>query len=138
MGEISMTPLSDEELNALEALAKAATPGEWSAHTDGEVKAADRRPVARVNHGGMIFLPDIHHIAAFDPPTVLRLIAQARASRSTGEWREKVARIIDPGVFREPPIPGQWAGKRARALSKADQIAALPPTLVEPQRSEGN
>jgi hypothetical protein len=64
------------DLDALEAVAKAATPGPWGASRSGlKVISADGWLVAEAWNPQSA---NVAHIAAFDPPTVLALIEQAR------------------------------------------------------------
>lgn len=83
--------MSDLDLDALEAVAQAATPGPWqvldSIHGDPVVHQVDRAilsggGVATAFHGEDYGRADAVHIAAFDPPTVLALIAELRDSRA--------------------------------------------------------
>lgn len=87
--------IAREELDRLEALAKEATPGPWAVRSQeyddwGWVRASDLFCVALARAGGPAdhdahrvagtdpYAHNAAHIAAFDPPTVLRLIAAAR------------------------------------------------------------
>ncbi|MGN7978226.1 hypothetical protein ACTJJ4_11695 [Microbacterium sp. 22195] len=72
-------------LDELEAVARAATPGPWlaipSRRERGAYEILGVAPVVRTS------TPTMLHIAAFDPPTVLALIAELRRAR---ECIEKV------------------------------------------------
>lgn len=92
--------MNDEELNALEAAAKAATPGPWTTAkpqtiTDGPAKGwPDREVIAgtpgrqaiytdpvNANRGGSFPAADCEFIAMANPERILRLIAELRAAR---------------------------------------------------------
>lgn len=79
------------DLDALEAVARAATPGPWEESET--VMWDDETPQALVktpdgaltwdDHGGLVFTPvDAAHIASFDPPTVLSLIGRVREAEA--------------------------------------------------------
>jgi hypothetical protein len=97
--------VTDDELSKLEAIAKAATPGEWQWNPDDcsfgslqdershHVTVAFAR-VHRDTEGPIIDIDegDAAHIAAFSPDVVLRLIAEIRGLREDIEdarrmWR---------------------------------------------------
>lgn len=69
--------MTKEQLDHLEAVAKAATPGPWTVAEDleGYVYAGDGETVAMDEREGVA---DVEHIATFDPPTALALIARVR------------------------------------------------------------
>lgn len=76
------------DLDALEAVARAATPGEWEPyqvhHTRSEagycaVEVGDTEVRIARFEGGWF---DAEHIATFDPPTVLALIAKLREAEA--------------------------------------------------------
>ena len=88
--------MTDLDLDALEATARAVnTPGPWEARCDGY------KEPSRVCHDSeaVIYLGydywadfmggDAEHIAAFDPPTVLALIAKLREAEAV------IAQILD-------------------------------------------
>jgi hypothetical protein len=65
---------------------------------------------------------DMAHIATFDPPTVLRLIALARTPG--GLDREAVARIVDPEAWANWDVyRADWTIRPS--IAKADVILAL-------------
>ena len=78
--------MTSQELDRLEALARAATQGEWSAH-EGVVRVLDGKTtwfsgtficssyLPRQNHNAPNDINDTHFIAAANPLTVLALIA---------------------------------------------------------------
>lgn len=83
----------DLNLDALEATARAATPGPWGLHLGAAwqvvTDAPDwgQREVATTGTADSIGSEDdAAHIATFDPPTVLALIAELRRSREDLEY----------------------------------------------------
>ena len=84
------------DLAALEAVAKAATPGPWGvlAESDGTCE------VGHIDSAGIVASlcasEDAAHIAAFSPDVALALIAAARAGE---ELREKVAEYLAAREF---------------------------------------
>lgn len=104
--------MTDLDLDALEAVAKAATPGPWRlgnyaivlADGDAPTIVADGEPA------------DAAHIATFDPPTVLGLIAEAR---SAAEVRERLAEVE---AERDTLAGGvtEWQDNYAQALERID------------------
>lgn len=77
--------MTDDELDALEAAAKAATPGPWKHYN---YKGSDCVTVS-----GKVFLPrleisvaDTAFIAAANPAAVLELIAELRQARRERDW----------------------------------------------------
>lgn len=92
-----------DDLDRLETLAKAATPGPWVMDDDQQTSY----PVVRTNEGiaiagcptnrltrGRI---NTEFIAAADPQTVLALIAELRAART---FRDEVTAALVPGRWR--------------------------------------
>lgn len=80
---------SELDLERLEKVARAATDGPWSVVDGDEVASAEGPLLAGLPTGDAIvcWMPDATHIATFDPPTVLALIAEVR------ELRAKVGRV---------------------------------------------
>lgn len=85
--------MTDIDLDALEATARAATSGPWEAGEvttwgdDNDIPQAavlvSGGPLTWDDHGGEVFDPvNAEHIAAFDPPTVLALIARLRTAEN--------------------------------------------------------
>jgi hypothetical protein len=87
------------DIDQLEAVAKAATPAKWT--LDKPVRDKDgwstgvavagtpgRQGIYASPDGGSFPAGDARHIATFDPPTVLALIAELRAARAAlVDWR---------------------------------------------------
>ena len=72
------------DLDALEAVARAATPGPW--HQGAHYIGAGGEPYdPEAFVGQASILCDAEHIAAFDPPTVLALIAKLREAEAVIE-----------------------------------------------------
>lgn len=95
--------LTDKDLDRLEAVAKAATPGEWY-HTESERDCGDQPPewdgsweirghiddrgyaIPFANVGGNGWGQDeATHISTYDPPTALALVAEVRRLRAEVE-----------------------------------------------------
>lgn len=73
--------VSGLDLDALEAVARAATPGPW--HQGAHYIGAGGEPHdPEVQVGQASVIPDAKHMAAFDPPTVLALIARLREAEA--------------------------------------------------------
>ena len=76
------------DLDALEAVARAATPGPW--HQGAHYIGAGGEPYdPEAVVGQASILCDAEHIAAFDPPTVLALIAKLREAERQRDASEK-------------------------------------------------
>jgi len=79
------------DLDALEAVARAATPGPWEAEPYRYTADDDRVRVTSPSDGHLFNLAEgvepvnASHIAAFDPPTVLALIAKLREAEAAIE-----------------------------------------------------
>lgn len=101
--------MPDLDLDALAAVAEAATPGPWEYGIDGWTetisgdgedwsyvrRVGENEITSQMLHGGDLDEQterDHAHIAAFDPPTVLALIAEAREAR---RLRGEVAALAD-------------------------------------------
>jgi hypothetical protein len=71
-----MTKMTDAEIEALEAAARAATPGEWRSHSAAWwMIRTDATGIADVLDGNPL---DAHFIIATQPAALLRLIARLR------------------------------------------------------------
>ncbi len=85
--------MPDLDLDALTGVAEAATSGEWRIGSDplGQIAVrAEKRDALAV----VTWDDDRTHIATFDPPTVLALIAEAREAE---RLRREVAALVDVG-----------------------------------------
>ena len=76
--------MSDHDLDALEAVAKAATPGPWEAYADRCVRTEPYGPIiyddsCQENENADA---NMAYVATFDPPTTLALIAEVRSLRA--------------------------------------------------------
>jgi hypothetical protein len=108
--------MPDIDLAALAAVAEAATPGPWqvldSIHGDPIVHQVGKGflsggGVATAFHGEDYGCAVAAHIAAFDPPTVLALIAEAReAERLRGEV-DRAHRTLDRILVAARSMLGQ-------------------------------
>lgn len=81
--------MTDTELDALEAKAKAATPGPWEYDVE-------QREYHGVWADGCYIVPSLHidadnckYIAAVNPTVVLELIAELRQARKERDWLAK-------------------------------------------------
>lgn len=123
----STTPALD--LAALTLIAKAATPGPWTAEPysygvqDGRIRVTSPSDSGIYNLAEDVSETDAAHIAAFDPPTVLALIARAGAAEAAVaavrelHCREVIA--VHEGHGEEAMCPRcqtHWPCKTIRAL----------------------
>lgn len=112
-----MTDFTPARLAELRAVAEAATPGPWEPKTrrGGDFQEVTLADVivwsgsGQSSEGRWIDSPDIDHIAAFDPPTVLALIAALEAK--TAEVDDLAA---DPG-HKAAKYWKWWQREKARA-----------------------
>lgn len=93
-----MTEFTEEKLAELRAVAEAATQGPWELVAGGEYMPATGLVVAPDDGG--VSPNNAAHISAFDPPTVLRLIAALEAK--TAEV-ERVKALHRPEPFYDEP-----------------------------------
>lgn len=141
--------INHEDLNpdALEATARAATPGPWEAgdvwvYTD-PIYPDDRR---LSNVLGMKFedeeradaehargLRNAEHIATFDPPAVLALIARLREAEAVIE--QVRAKLPGPRTFAES-MSRDFAGNLWPRNVDADEIAAILATYKTTNQEE--
>ena len=106
------------DLDKLEALAKAATPGPWSADGRDDLIGPIGSSLIRGEHGceGYFAMDeDAEYCAAANPATILALIAEVRASRDRNKLAQNVVLYADSvcGMLRQ----GDWPGK-AEALER--------------------
>ena len=125
--------------NELRAIAEAATPGPWTYDPTsdvteiwaGEMNVAD--VWADLNSGSITEAQRRSNgffIATFDPPTVLRLLADLEAAEARVGWIEQEARRF-AGFYAEHTDP------RNTFLIFADKIAALAnPTSTPPANQD--
>lgn len=100
------------DLDALEAIAKAATPGPWKAGRYHVLADADLEPITY-----RATVADIRFIAAADPSTVLALIAELRQERERAEHFREGVRVFGEQI-RDMGIA---EFKQSRALSRAEE-----------------
>lgn len=83
---------SELDLEQLEKVARVATDGPWSVVDGDEVTSAEGPLLAGLPTGDAIvcWMPDATHIATFDPPTVLALIARLREAEAKVERVEAI------------------------------------------------
>ena len=91
--------LTPDQLDEIEAAAKEATPGPWEVIGGGEYVTPIGLPAGFDDCG--VSPRDVHYIAAFDPPTVLALIAEVRELRAKVE---RVREIIDGPDYAEAQL----------------------------------
>ena len=123
-----MSEFTKEKLAELRAVAEAATPGPWVFDPPGmwgdeddipqsAVRQIDSGSITWDDHGGEVFKPeDAAHIATFDPPTVLALIAALEAK--TAEADDLAA---DPG-HKAAKYWKWWQREKARADRAEDAL----------------
>ena len=79
--------MDDPQLDLLDALASAATPGPWVAEEDGVVSSTNGLPI--VGRRWMLMDRDAAYIAAANPAIVLGLIAEVRRRRHVDDIKER-------------------------------------------------
>ena len=79
--------MDDPQLDMLDALASAATPGPWVAEEDGVFSSTNGLPI--VGRRWMLMDRDAAYIAATNPAVVLGLIAEARRLRHVDDIKER-------------------------------------------------
>lgn len=132
------------DLDALEAVARAATPGPWhqGAHYIG-AGGEPHDPEAVV--GQAPILCDAEHIAAFDPPTVRALITRLReaerhnvqllreAVKREGRVRRAEGAIAE--ALNHDPLHGRKEGMHCGGMAPCIRDAL---TAYKPTNQEGN
>lgn len=115
------------DLDRLEAVAKAATPGEWT-YNPVVLGMPNMTVLAGGEHAGYVAIgqfKDGEHVAAFDPPTVLALIALARraeeAERTLAELRPDPV-LVEGSWFPVDELP-TVLGSYIRATAEAQREA---------------
>lgn len=123
-------------LDDLEATAKAATPGPWSINWETDEYHAGMPDKWALSINGPeasdfadLAAADAEHMATFDPPTVLALIAKLREAEAV---TEKVRALV------EPPKPFELGKSMMRSFDR--MIGDLRKTLAtyKPTNQEGN
>lgn len=111
--------ITPAQLDEIEAAARAATDGPWSVVRDDEIDSPEGPLLAGLLVGdcGVVrWTHDAIHIAAFDPPTALALIAEVREWRAKVERATTIARRFDK---RDPMWRDMhYAAKVMRALEE--------------------
>ena len=104
------SPLTAEELDALEQMARAATPGPWEVDRDydGEVFVGMKRSIdgSWDLDSSLLGDADAAYITAFDPPTVHRLLAQARRALEVEKLLAQFLAAVDD-AWRNDNDPGE-------------------------------
>ena len=126
--------VADLDLEALERLAKAATPGPWHCHRKDEKRGEflmdfggmfdkDGTPTGRPAMSGWISLRDrdAPYIAAANPDTVLALIARVR---ELGAAIERQAAAAKMGMDAAKAAGAEFYRKGQQALTEAGRLAA--------------
>lgn len=89
------------DLDALEAVARAATPGPW--HQGAHYIGAGGEPHdPEVQVGQASAIRDAKHMAAFDPPTVLAMIARMKWAES--QLAEEIRKKRVAGSYRDDAL----------------------------------
>lgn len=120
----------DAELDALEAVAKAATPGPWTWNGSLSVDANDfdlcscvdwRSPI---NRNGMA---NARYIAAANPAVVIDLISQIRACHELIEVLTKAGMMAESVAFTRSCFNHSAYAEICRNIPELRQKAGLPP-----------
>lgn len=136
------------DLDALEATARAATPGPWEFRTESPSMGGDNYTIRQagvpgIRMSGYVYgfgTGMIEHITTFDPPTVLALIARLREARQELREAEAVieqvrARLPGPRTFAES-MSRDFAGNLWPRNVDADEIAAILATYKPTNQEE--
>ena len=84
--------MTDAELSSLEAAARAATPGPWTSHFDGNVwvmgPTTDHKSICLAGYARnkQENIKNATYIAAANPSGVLELIAELRQAKAERDW----------------------------------------------------
>lgn len=104
-----MVTVTELDLDALEAVANAATPGPWLAADEAPEWTAAQRVFAPELGDEQddticeaVEYKDAEHIATFDPPAVLALIARVRAAEATIERVRELHTARQVGWTNDP------------------------------------
>ena len=115
---MSTTTPQINAVDALTAIADAATPGPWRSWDNGEVEALPRYPDLSASDplGEMWTERDARFIATFDPPTVSKLLAVVQAAEDhchhvNEEW-DRVAAMRP----QDPELWERWENERERLI----------------------
>ena len=132
------------DLDALEAVARAATPGPW--HQGAHYIGAGGEPYdPEAVVGQASILCDAEHIAAFDPPTVRALITRVReaerhnvqllreAVKREGRVRRAEGAIAE--ALNHDPLHGRKEGMHCGGMAPCIRDAL---TAYKPTNQEGN
>lgn len=111
--------ITPAQLDEIEKVAQAATDGPWSVGRYDEIDSPEGPLLAGLSVGdcGVVrWTHDAIHIATFDPPTVLALIARLREAEAKVERATTIARRFDK---RDPMWRDMhYAAKVMRALEE--------------------
>lgn len=130
------------DLDALEAIAREATPGPWeegsnrpfSRDLQGIFASHEKRYVLKADFDQQPENPaDANHIATFDPPTVLALITRVREAEAVIEQAR--AKLPGPRTFAES-MSRDFAGNLWPRNVDADEIAAILATYKTTNQEE--
>ena len=115
------------DLDALEAVARAATPGPW--HQGAHYIGAGGEPYdPEAVVGQASILCDAEHIAAFDPPTVRALITRLREAERERDGARWAAGIVGD-VARESS--GGWQDASAELHAAQDRLREAEAVIEE-------
>jgi hypothetical protein len=146
-------PLTPAELDRMEAVAKAAMAGPWqngiddfqgvvAPHNDGLGNVVCLPPLKRMCSSLEAWDANAAHIATFDPPTVLAMIAQLRAQQSALEATEgALGECADKLVGDYGPVDGAdhdvrlWSDEDACHVHR--RVGSALTQLCETLRPEG-
>lgn len=117
-----------DDLDALQAVAEAATPGRWYQNS-GLIWGDDNAIVLSVR--GLTYV-NAEHIAAFDPPTVLALIGRVRdAEAKPGACDASMMKQIREQQEMLSGLRSRLAAAEAQAESFLTAATEYPATVIE-------
>jgi hypothetical protein len=129
------------DLDELEALAKAATPGPWCPHPNGtsvwegpdwdtinyeKARTRSHRHVCNATSVDRDAVDDMEFIAALNPATALTLIAELRAARAELTLEKtRIAMMSDAADMREDDLEALRVRLGGGSAPPADEVAGL-------------
>lgn len=130
--------MADHDLDHLEAVARAATPGPWKTHrspiTGFDLSVINSNGEAELGTwlvAGVRWVPNAEFIATFDPPTILGLISRLRSTEEqVAYWKSYGEGAMEAQHF-------EFNESRALRAALAEAVEALDPFAAKSRRVHG-